>query len=133
MYSIVHNNMYTVQHILACVYRSVYTHGPFFPATTCWCKFFSPPFWILKYGYLLIEYPNKIYYIYIWGFASLTASSISTIFQCIFKIFQIIVNFSKLLFFLFLNILQIQSSKYQNVWISVKFCIQLGEFLQGEK
>ena len=35
--------------------------------------------------------------------ASLTATSISTIFQCIFKIFQIIVNFSKLLFFSFLE------------------------------
>ena len=45
--------------------------------------------------------------------ASLIALSISTIFQCILKIFQIIVHFKKLYFFLILNILQIQTDKYQ--------------------
>ena len=40
---------------------------------------------------------------------------INNIIQCIFEIFQIIVDFQKLYFFLFLNTLQIQTDKYQNV------------------
>ena len=54
--------------------------------------------------------------------ASLTAPSISTIIQCIFKTFQIIVNFSNFVFH-FLNFFRIQTYKYQNVISTVKFCI----------
>ena len=49
---------------------------------------------------------------------------ICTIIQCIFKIFQIIVDYSKTVFFLFLNFFQIQTYKNQNGISSVKFCIQ---------
>ena len=44
--------------------------------------------------------------------------------QCIFKIFQIFVDFSLFSVYLFLNILQIQTYEYQNIRISVLFCIQ---------
>ena len=46
---------------------------------------------------------------------------IRTIFQCIFIKNKIIVDFSKELFFLFLNILHIQTYKFQNVPISAIF------------
>ena len=47
--------------------------------------------------------------------ASLTAPSISTIIQSIIKIFQIIVDFSKIVLFSFLTFFQIQTYKYINV------------------
>ena len=54
--------------------------------------------------------------------ASITGPSISTIIQCIFKIFQIIVEFQKNYFFSFLNFfLQIQTYKFQNVPIPLIF------------
>ena len=49
---------------------------------------------------------------------------ISTIIQCIFKIFQIIVDFKKIVYFFFLHFFQIQIYKYQNCPTSVKICIQ---------
>ena len=49
---------------------------------------------------------------------------INIINQCIFKKIQIIDEFQKFYFFLFLNILQNQTYKYQNVPTWVKFCIQ---------
>ena len=55
---------------------------------------------------------------------SLTAPSISTIFQCIFKIFQIIVYFSKIAFFSFLKFFQIQTYEYQNVPTFPLYCLE---------